>query len=164
MPALGSLADGLDEALEPELARLCVACDRALEAVDLGAAELSLLLCSDTFIADLNRTWRGVDGPTDVLSFPQEAPPEPLAFDGVPQALGDVVISVDTARSQAAALGHDLHTELAVLAVHGLCHVVGCDHEAPDEARVMAELEARMLRAVGCSAASGLVVRGGTAG
>lgn len=101
-------------------------------------AELSVLLCDDAFIADLNQRYRGKAGPTDVLSF---------AMDDT--LLGDVVISLPTARRQAEALGHPLDVELRVLLVHGLLHLVGHDHEAPgDDARMAAE-EARCLRLLG---------------
>ncbi len=103
-------------------------------------AELSVLLCDDAFIASLNQQYRGKEGPTDVLSF---------AMDD--EVLGDVVVSLDTARRQAASLGHPVDVELRVLLVHGLLHLFGHDHEAPgDDARMAAE-EARCLRALGVS-------------
>ncbi len=111
-------------------------------------AELSVLLCDDAFIADLNQQYRQKPGATDVLSFAMD--------DEV--VLGDVVISLDTARRQAEHLGHTLDAELRVLLVHGCLHLLGHDHEAPgDNARMAAE-EARCLEGLGLHAPS-LVAR-----
>jgi probable rRNA maturation factor len=74
----------------------------------------------------LNRQFRGKDSSTDVLSFP--APP--------PSAGGDIAISIARARAQAAALGHDLPTEIKVLILHGMLHLAGYDHER-DNGRMM---------------------------
>lgn len=119
----------------------------------LAEAELSVLLCDDPFIHDLNRAWRQVDAPTDVLSFPQNDP----------VTLGDVVISVDTAARQAAEQGHPLERELRVLLVHGVLHLLGHDHHAPEEtARMRAEEERLLARLDGRG--EGLVARAVVAG
>ena len=98
----------------------------------------------DEEIRRLNRDWRGKDRPTDVLSFPlQEG-----AFAGVGDALGDVVISLPTARRQAGENGFTLVEEVDRLLVHGILHLVGYDHEvSPREARRMQRQE-RKLRAL----------------
>lgn len=114
--------------------------------------ELSIVLADDAGIQQLNRDWRSKDQPTDVLSFPQDGAEGPL--------LGDIVISVQTAARQAAELGHDLDRELQVLVVHGICHLVGHDHHAPDEAQAMREAETRMLGALGADG-HGLIERAG---
>jgi probable rRNA maturation factor len=124
----------------------------AQHAVDaLGSVdwEVSLLFCDDAFIAPLNGQWRGKGTPTDVLSFPQLEVVEPghPPIDGGP-LLGDVVISVETARRQAAELGHSLDDELRVLLVHGICHLVGHTHDTDEERAAMARLEARLLDAM----------------
>ncbi len=129
--------------LRADAVRLCATLGRP-------RAELSVLLCDDAFIQDLNAQWRQKDVPTDVLSFPM----------GDGQVLGDVVVSLPTAERQAAERGHDLHTELRVLLVHGLLHLVGPDHEAPGEDAAMAAEEARLLAALGVPAV-GLVARAG---
>jgi len=129
----------------PTLARrLTHAANRLLDTLHLQSAELSLLLVSDSVMHDLNRDWRGKDRPTDVLAFAQaEEGPAP---DGL---LGDVVISVDTARRQAASLGHSLVVEADRLLVHGLLHLLGYDHErSPAEARRMQRKERAVLRAI----------------
>jgi probable rRNA maturation factor len=123
------------------------AAQRALEAAAPGGArELSVHLTSDAGIAALNARWRRKHGPTDVLSFAAEGEAPP----GVPSPLGDVVLSVDTAARQAAALGHGVDAELVVLLVHGLCHLLGYDHErGASEAAAMAAEEQRLLTALG---------------
>jgi probable rRNA maturation factor len=103
-----------------------------------GAAgrEVSLLLTDDAEIHLLNRSYRGVDKPTDVLAF---------AFDEVqaedrapgPAPLGDIAISVERAARQARARRVTLDSELELLAVHGLLHLLGHDHAEPAEARKM---------------------------
>ena len=112
----------------------------ALEIVGTEGAELSILLVNDSRIAELNAQWRGVEGPTDVLSFPQEDS----------NLLGDLVVSVDTARRQAVARGHALHTELRILLVHGLLHLLGYDHELDEEShKAMTEREAEIMLRLG---------------
>jgi rRNA maturation RNase YbeY len=127
-------------------ARLARRGRRLLDVLGLGTAELSLVLVSDGVMHDLNRTWRGKDRPTDVLAFAQHEgagrPPAGL--------LGDVVISVDTARRQAAARRSSLGVEAERLLVHGLLHLLGYDHErSPAEARRMQRKERALLRALG---------------
>lgn len=98
--------------------------------------ELSIVLCDDAFIRELNREWRGKDAATDVLSFGQDDP----------VVLGDVVISVETAARQAPGT---LEEELRVLLVHGLCHLLGFDHENEQDAAEMREREGEMLAGIG---------------
>jgi probable rRNA maturation factor len=98
--------------------------------------EVAVALVNDRRMRTLNRTFRGVDAVTDVLSFP--------AAPAVgPQFLGDVVIAVGVATRQAAAAGHALGTELRVLALHGLLHLLGYDHETDDGAMARTELRLR---------------------
>ncbi len=106
-------------------------------------AELSVVLTTDGRIRGLNRTWRGKDRATDVLSFPISEPP------GVGRLLGDVVISMDTAARRAKADGRPLSAELDRYLAHGVLHLLGYDHERARDARVMAEMEAALAREVG---------------
>jgi len=115
--------------------------ERVLELLHKPDGEASLVFCDDETIHPLNRDWRGKDKPTDVLSFSQVEGP----MMGDPNVLGDVIISVPTARRQAAERGHSLAVELRVLVVHGLCHLLGYDHEEDEEAEVMEALERRLL-------------------
>ncbi len=120
---------------------------RALAALgaELGAAgrEVTVVLVDDETIAAMNAAHRGVAGPTDVLSYPLHEPDDV----GMPTvaALGDVVISLDTAARQAADQGHAPWREVVVLAAHGLMHLLGFDH--PDPA-AWARFEAAQARAL----------------
>lgn len=115
-----------------------------LEAIGLGGVELSVVLTGDAGIRELNRDWRGRDCPTDVLSFPLREG----RFGELAQSLGDVVISLETARRQAAAYGGTLAGEVDRLLVHGILHLAGYDHEgSPREARRMQRKE-RQMRAL----------------
>jgi probable rRNA maturation factor len=87
--------------------------------------QVTVLLTTDAAIRKLNRQFRGLNKATDVLSFPAEG----LGAEGY---AGDLAISVPTARKQAAAQGHSLSTEIKVLILHGLLHLVGYDHEVDE--------------------------------
>ncbi|HLI13149.1 MAG TPA: rRNA maturation RNase YbeY [Alphaproteobacteria bacterium] len=106
-------------------ARLRRSAEQLLVALRLSHAELSVLLVSDRTMRQLNRRWRGVDRPTDVLAFAQREG----AGGAPPGLLGDVVISVETARRQAARRGASVAAEAERLLVHGLLHLLGYDHE-----------------------------------
>jgi len=100
-----------------------------------GDTEVSVLLADDESVRTLNRDYRGVDAPTDVLAFSQ-LEGEDFGCEGG-NVLGDVVISVETASRQAQEHGHALDDEIDVLLVHGLLHLLGYDHEKPEDARRM---------------------------
>lgn len=127
-----------------------------LEMLELYRAEVSILITDDTRIMELNRAYRGKEKPTDVLSFPQHEqilpnPMNPAACDmdeeSPPIALGDIVISIETALRQADALAISPEERLQMLLTHGLLHLIGFDHErSPAEARRMFARE-RELRA-----------------
>jgi rRNA maturation RNase YbeY len=128
----------------PALARrLGRAARRLLAGLRLPAAEVSILLVSDREMRTLNHRWRGKDRPTDVLAFAQRE-----GAGGAPDGvLGDVVISVDTARRQAAERGHGLGHEGERLLIHGLLHLLGYDHErSTREARRMHRRERTLAR------------------
>jgi probable rRNA maturation factor len=114
---------------------------RALEVLGLSKVELSIALVSDAHIKRLNKLYRNKDKPTDVLSFPIGEKVEDWLI------LGDIVISVDTAKRQAQELGHSLEEELKRLLVHGLVHLLGYDHElGGEEEKKFFELEEFVLR------------------
>jgi probable rRNA maturation factor len=104
-----------------------------------GAITIALL--SDVRVRELNRRFRRKDRPTDVLSFPSAAAGDETSRD---RYLGDVVIAAGVARRQAKEAGHSIQTELRVLALHGLLHLLGYDHEI-DGGR-MARVEKRLRR------------------
>lgn len=98
--------------------------------------EVSVLLTDDTQIAKLNETYRGIKGPTDVLSFSQNEGEDfidPSSY----RTLGDVIISVDSAERQALEHKHALEKELDLLLAHGLLHLLGYDHMEDQEAKIM---------------------------
>lgn len=108
--------------------------ERMLRALGLDDAELSIVVCDDATIHALNRSHRRRNKPTDVLAFAlREGKPLP----GAETLLGDVVISLDTARRQARARRHPLWTEVTILLAHGLLHLVGYDHRTDAEERRM---------------------------
>lgn len=121
--------------LRREVARMVKAAALAERRTDL---EVGLRLCADPAIRELNRDYRGKDKPTDVLAFAQrEAETADHAL------LGDIVISVDTAKRQAR---KGLYAELLHLASHGLCHLLGYDHRTDEEERVMNERAASLRK------------------
>lgn len=112
-------------------------------------AEVSIVLVDNAAIQSLNRQYRGVDSATDVLSFPMlegEDVPAP-EVDAVP--IGDIVISLERARQQAEEYGHSFEREVAFLTVHGMCHLLGYDHETDEERAVMREREESVLTKLG---------------
>lgn len=117
---------------------------RLLGAVGEGNSALSLSLVGDEAIRALNREYRGKDSATDVLSFSLEAP----AKRPTEHLLGDVVISVETARRQALEYDATLQRELYRLLIHGLLHLVGHDHVAASERRVMRREERRLAKTI----------------
>lgn len=120
--------------------------------------DLAIALVSDARIRSLNRRYRRVDRPTDVLAFPaadESAPPDRSAH-----VLGDIVISRQTARRQARDAGHSLAAELRVLALHGLLHLLGYDHHQQTDRARMRRVEARLRAAGGLRA--GLIERAGS--
>lgn len=119
----------------------------ALVASGAGSRALSLVLTDSTHMREHNRKWRGMDSPTDVLSFPMDEG-DPLAHGEEAASLGDVVLDVETAASQAEAHGWAVLDELTFLLVHGVCHLRGFDHCEPAESAAMRAEERRLLAAV----------------
>jgi probable rRNA maturation factor len=130
-----------------------------LEAVQMVESELSILLTGDDQIQKLNRIYRKKNRPTDVLAFAQR---EGEHGERAGRLLGDVVVSVPTARRQAAANGRDLSQELTMLLAHGLLHLLGWDHETPANDRRMRR-ETDRLCAAAEAAARAPRVKGRTA-
>ncbi|MHB9144147.1 MAG: rRNA maturation RNase YbeY [Symbiobacteriia bacterium] len=140
------------EALTDLLAR---AVESVLTQQGQAAALVDVTLVDDVAIHELNRTYRQVDRPTDVLSFAlrEETPAdEPPVVDGPPDLLlGDVVISLPRAVEQATEYGHSLEREAAFLAVHGTLHLLGYDHGSPEAEGRMMELTEQALAPLGLS-------------
>lgn len=112
------------------------------EARPRGPAEISLVFADNARVRELNRTYRGQDKPTNVLSFPAwDCPLAP----GETVALGDVVLALETLQREASEQGKPLGDHLCHLVVHGVLHLLGFDHERDDEAEAMEALETRVL-------------------
>jgi probable rRNA maturation factor len=129
-----------------------IAAAAALTGVVRGPCEVAVLLTSDAEIQAMNAQWRGIDKPTNVLSFPAPAaPPMPDDDDSEPppRALGDIAIAFETVRSEAASEDKAFADHLAHLAVHGFLHLIEYDHEDDSDAEIMEETERRILAALG---------------
>jgi len=108
-------------------------------------SELTIVLADDARLQELNRDYLGIDAPTDVYSFPaSETDPETGA-----RYIGDILISIPRAESQAAAAGHPLESEVQLLVVHGVLHLLGHDHAEPEEKRRMWQAQAEILESLG---------------
>ena len=105
------------------------AAEKAAELYGVPTAEVSITLTDNAYIHELNRQYRKIDRPTDVLSFALNEGVEPEVKDGPAiNVLGDIIISVERAQEQAADYGHSLRREMAFLTVHGMLHLLGYDH------------------------------------
>jgi probable rRNA maturation factor len=108
-------------------------------------AELSIVLTDNAHLQELNLNYLGIDAPTDVLSFPaSETDPESGS-----RYIGDILISVPRAQSQADAAGHPLESEVQLLVVHGTLHLLGHDHAEPKEKSRMWKTQAEVLDSLG---------------
>lgn len=141
---------------EPLLNLVGKAVEEVLAGQGQPDAQVDVTLVDDEAIHELNRTYRGVDRPTDVLSFAlQEEMPEaeePAVTDGPPDLLlGDVIISVPRAAEQAQEYGHSLEREMAFLAAHGTLHLLGFDHGTPADERDMVRRTEQALAPLGLS-------------
>lgn len=123
---------------------------------------VDVLLTDDAAICAMNGTFRGIDRPTDVLSFPNVAYAAPADFSGIeddiedhfdPESgelcLGDIVISIDRVFAQAEEYGHSVMREYAFLIAHSMLHLLGYDHMEADEAAVMEQKQEEVLERLG---------------
>ena len=109
-----------------------------------SGGEVGVLLADDAAVQALNRDWRKIDKPTNVLSFPSDAP----KIAGAPALLGDIAIAYETLAREAAAEKKPFLHHLAHLAVHGYLHLLGYDHQTDSEAEAMEALEREILAAM----------------
>lgn len=154
----------IDTKVDPHwLSLMQTAADCALltEGVERPCA-VSVRLCDDEAIHEINRDYRGVDRPTDVLSFPTVNYPKGVTAGGADRLLrrelddelgacmlGDLILSVPRVMAQAEEYGHAPEREAAYLVVHGLCHLMGYDHIEEDDKRRMRAMEEKILSAIG---------------
>jgi probable rRNA maturation factor len=114
------------------------------ESISLDS-ELSIILTNDARLHELNLNYLGIDAPTDVLSFPaSETDPETGA-----RYIGDILISIPRAQTQAEAAGHSLESEVQLLVVHGVLHLLGYDHTEAEEKALMWKIQAEILERLG---------------
>ncbi len=125
------------EDAEPTVRR---AITEAAATLSTPGAELAIVLTDDSAIRLLNRTWRGMDAATNVLSFPTGR------TGGDPLLIGDVVLAYETVAAEALAEGKPLAHHVAHLAVHGFLHLLGYDHEGKKDAEAMERLERDILQ------------------
>lgn len=119
------------------------------ELYGLDRAELSVTLTDNQHIHAINRQYRGVDRPTDVISFALNESDEPEVQDAEVNVLGDIIISLERAAEQAKEYGHSYRREVAFLTVHGLLHLLGYDHMEEAERLEMEEEQRVVMEALG---------------
>jgi len=128
---------------------------RAIEAAasmvdaDTADAEVAVMLTDDAGIRTLNNNWRGIDKPTNVLSFPALQQERASSDDDAPRMLGDIAIAYETTRKEADSEHKPFEHHLSHLAVHGFLHLIGYDHETDDDAEIMESLERDILAQLG---------------
>jgi probable rRNA maturation factor len=115
-----------------------------------SGSSLTVVIADDETVAALNRQYRGLDSPTDILSFPTDAPPIPMQDE--PPYLGDLIIAYPYAVAQANSHGHDIGDSLALLVVHGALHLLGYDHDTRENRAAMWAAQEASLRDMGISA------------
>lgn len=117
-----------------------------------GETEVSVALVDDEEIRVLNRDYRGLDEPTDVLSFAFDDETDtgdiPFAAAGEVHILGDIVISLERAKNQAAEYGHSFEREIGFLTIHGMLHLLGFDHQEEGEEQEMRRWEEMILQKI----------------
>jgi probable rRNA maturation factor len=115
----------------------------------VGEAELAVMLTDDAGIRTLNSNWRGIDKPTNVLSFEALQPTGGSGPDDAPRMLGDIAIAYETTRREADDEQKPFDHHLSHLAIHGFLHLIGYDHEKDDDAEAMEALEQEILAQLG---------------
>ena len=144
------VADGWQSEPDAEaVIQRAIAAAAEIADADTGEAELAVMLTDDSGIRTLNRNWRGIDKPTNVLSFPALPPTGPAGPDDPPRMLGDIAIAFETTRAEADDEQKPFDHHLGHLAVHGFLHLIGYDHEEDDDAEAMEALETEILAQLG---------------
>lgn len=129
--------------------RLEAAAQKVLENEGLTSPSmLTIVLCPNAYIQEMNLKYRGVDAPTDVLSFPAPAlPDEVAAAEG--GYLGDIIISLPYIAQRAAEEGRSIHDDLMLMVVHGTLHLLGYDHDTPETQKNMWAVQDSILKSLG---------------
>ena len=144
------VADGWQSEPDAEaVIHRAIAAAAEIARADVGDAELAIMLTDDAGIRTLNQNWRGIDKPTNVLSFPALQPSGPHGPDDAPRMLGDIAIAFETTRREADEEQKPFDHHLSHLAVHGFLHLIGYDHENDSDAEAMESLETEILAQLG---------------
>lgn len=123
----------------------------AIEKENLDDVTFNLIIVDNEYIHELNKSYRGIDRETDVITFALEDEKSLILPEEVERNLGDIYISIERARSQAKEYGHSLTRELCFLAVHGFYHLLGYDHMKPEEEKIMFAKQEEVLKEYGIS-------------
>ena len=143
--------DQFQSQVSPDLLRRAVSATLAHQQME-EPCELAVVVTDDEVLHELNRRYRDVDAPTDVLAFPDETRGPFVGAPGLPRYLGDVIISFPRAEVQAAEAGHDVQIELQLLVVHGVLHLLGYDDVTEEQRVRMWNAQAEVLVALGVDA------------
>ena len=120
----------------------------AMKKEKIENTSFNLIIVDNNYIHELNKTYRGIDRETDVITFALEDE-DTLVIGDDERILGDIYISIDRARSQAIDYGHSFLRELSFLAVHGFYHLLGYDHGTKEEEKIMFGKQEEVLEAYG---------------
>lgn len=126
-----------------ELVDVRKAIDIAIKNQKLDNLEFNIIIVDNDYIHELNKNYRNIDRPTDVITFALEDYEDGIKLEH--RMLGDIYISIDKAISQAEEYGHDLRREICFLAVHGFLHLLGYDHMEKEEEEIMFSLQEEIL-------------------
>lgn len=133
----------IDQELEQQMESLL---QLAAEMENVENAEVAVTFVDDPYIQQLNRDYRGIDRPTDVLSFPMSDEEEDVPIPDLTEMLGDIIVSIPRAKAQAEEYGHSFQRELGFLLVHGFLHLLGYDHHTEEEEREMFQRQEEILQ------------------
>ena len=121
--------------------------NKAIEVEDVGPVCFNVILVNNEYIHELNRDYRHIDRPTDVITFALEDNKDFPGYDV--RILGDIYISLEKAHSQAVEYGHSFKREICFLAVHGFLHLLGYDHMEKEEEKIMFARQELILNETG---------------
>ena len=130
-----------------ELKNVEMVLKKAIEIEKLGVVNFNVIIVDNEFIHKMNKEYRGIDRPTDVISFALEDEHD-IDYDDF-RLLGDIYISIDKAKEQAKEYGHSLRREICFLSVHGLLHLLGYDHMEKEDEKVMFARQEMILNEAG---------------
>lgn len=132
-----------EEFCEEEITRVL---KKGIEVEQLEEAIFTVIIVDNAYIHNLNKTYRKIDRPTDVITFALE---DTKDIETVPRLLGDIYISIEKAREQAIEYGHSFKREICFLAVHGFYHLLGFDHQTLEEEKIMFARQEALLQSEG---------------